>query len=69
MALPLDMISRPARLAEQLGRHETSSDTTDRTTSAAAAASAGRSPAMAAAQGRIGDMYRRPAINRDVRRG
>jgi type IV secretion system protein VirB6 len=66
---PLDMISRPARLAEQLGRFETSSVTTDRTTASASAALAGRGPVMAAAQGRIGDMYRRPAVNREARRG
>ena len=69
VANPLDMISRPARLAEQLGRFETSSVTTDRTAAAASAAIAGRGPVMAAAQGRIGDMYRRPAVNREARRG
>lgn len=69
MTLPLDMISRPARLAEQMGRLETSSVTTDRAAASATAASAGRATVMAAAQGRIGDMYRRPAVNREVRRG
>ena len=69
VANPLDMISRPARLAEQLGRFETSSVTTDRTAAAASAAIAGRGPVVAAAQGRIGDMYRRPAVNREARRG
>jgi len=68
-ANPLDMISRPARLAEQLGRFETSSVTTDRTAAAASAAVAGRGPMVAAAPGRIGDMYRRPAVNREARRG
>ncbi len=68
-ANPLDMISRPARLAEQLGRFETSSTTTDRTTAAASAGIAGRGPAVAAPQGRIGDMYRRPAVNREASRG
>jgi type IV secretion system protein VirB6 len=68
-ANPLDMISRPARLAEQLGRFETSSVTTDRTAAAASAAVAGRGPVVAAASGRIGDMYRRPAVNREARRG
>ena len=68
-ANPLDMISRPARLAEQLGRFETSSVTADRTAAAASAAIAGRGPMVAAAPGRIGDMYRRPAVNREARRG
>ena len=68
-ANPLDMISRPARLAEQLGRFESASVTTDRTAAAASAAVAGRGPVVAAAQGRIGDMYRRPAVNREARRG
>ena len=68
-ANPLDMISRPARLAEQLGRFETSSVTTDRSAAAASAASAGRGPVAAPAAGRIGDMYRRPAVNREARPG
>ena len=63
------MISRPARLAEQLGRYETSSVTMDRTFAAASAAVAGRGPVVASAQERIGDMYRRPAVNREARRG
>ena len=44
-------------------------DNTDRTAAAASAAVAGRGPVVAAAQGRIGDMYRRPAVNREARRG
>ncbi|MBA2587091.1 MAG: type IV secretion system protein, partial [Alphaproteobacteria bacterium] len=66
---PLDMISRPARLAEQLGRGETTTTYADRTAAAASAAIAGRAPVMAAAPGRIGDMYRRPAVTREARRG
>ncbi len=69
MTLPLDMISRPARLAEQMRRLETSSVTTDRAAATANATSAGRATARPAAQGRIGDMYRRPAVNREARRG
>ena len=36
---------------------------------AASAAVAGRGPVVASAQERIGDMYRRPAVNREARRG
>ena len=69
LVTPLDMISRPARLAEQLGRNETATTYADRTAAAASAAVAGRGPAMAAAPGRIGDMYRRPGVTREARRG
>jgi type IV secretion system protein VirB6 len=69
LASPLDMISRPARLAEQLGRGETAVAYTDRAAASASAAIAGRGPVMAAAPGRIGDMYRRPAVDRQARRG
>jgi type IV secretion system protein VirB6 len=69
MALPLDMISRPARLAEQLGRGEAPAVYADRAAATGAAAIAGRATVVAAAPGRIGDMYRRPAVNREARRG
>jgi type IV secretion system protein VirB6 len=71
-SMPLDMISRPARLAEQLGRHDTSSVTADRAAATAAnLVHAGRSTSVAAAapSGRIGDLYRRPAVSREARRG
>jgi type IV secretion system protein VirB6 len=68
-AMPLDLISRPARLAEQLGRLETPSVTADRAAATASAAFTGRGAVAAAAPGRIGDMYRRPAVNREARRG
>jgi len=70
--MPLDMISRPARLAEQLGRHDAPSGYADRAgTTAASVAYAGRSTSVAAAvtPGRIGDLYRRPAVTREARRG
>ena len=68
--MPLDMISRPARLAEQLARHEAPSATTGPGRHAAAAAvTAGRSGVAVAAPGRIGDLYRRPAVTREARRG
>jgi len=72
MALPLDMISRPARLAEQLARHDGPSVTADRAGLIAAnLATAGRGPSVtaAAASGHIGDLYRRPAVSRTARRG
>jgi type IV secretion system protein VirB6 len=64
--LPLDMISRPARLAEQLGRHEAPTAYTDRASVTAAGASSGRRDsgvAPAAAPARVGEMYRRPAVS------
>ena len=67
--MPLDMISRPARLAEQLGRGEATTTYTDRTAAAASAASAGRATVVAASPSRIGDMYRRPAVTSEARRG
>jgi hypothetical protein len=71
-AMPLDMISRPARLAEQLGRHDTSSVTADRAGATAGnAARAGRGSPVAAAGAaeHIGDFYRRPAVTRTARHG
>ena len=70
IAMPLDMISRPARLAEQLAHQGAPSAYTDRAgTTAAAAVAASRSGAAVAAPGRIGDLYRRPAVSREARRG
>jgi len=71
-AMPLDMISRPARLAEQLGRHDASSVTADRAGATAAnvvRAGRGSSVAATSAPGHIGDFYRRPAVTRTARRG
>jgi type IV secretion system protein VirB6 len=71
-AMPLDMISRPARLAEQLGRHDAPASYVERASATAATlAHAGRGSSVAAAvtPGRIGDLYRRPAVNREARRG
>ena len=67
--LPLDLISRPARLAEQLGRHEAPAAYADRAGTTAAGASSGRrdSGTVAAAPARVGDMYRRPAVSRGGR--
>ncbi|MBW8709364.1 MAG: type IV secretion system protein [Alphaproteobacteria bacterium] len=69
MALPLDMISRPARLAEQLGRGEAPAAYAERAVTAGAAAMAGRGAVAAASPARIGDMYRRPAVTNEARRG
>lgn len=70
-ALPLDLISRPAQLAELLGRHETSAIAGERVsataTSVTYARREGSSPA-AAAPARIGDSYRRPVVTREGRR-
>ena len=70
-ALPLDLISRPARLAEQLGRQETPATHGERTyatvTSVTHARREGSGPA-AIGQTRIGDSYRRPAVMREGRR-
>ncbi|MFO1246637.1 MAG: type IV secretion system protein [Alphaproteobacteria bacterium] len=69
-ANPLDMISRPARLAEQLGRgSDAPAAYASRAASTASAAIAARGPVVAAAPGRIGDMYRRPEVRREARRG
>ena len=69
--LPLDLISRPARLAEQLGHRESSTVHDERAHATAAgmlyARREGSSP-VAAAPRRIGDSYRRPAVTRDGRR-
>jgi type IV secretion system protein VirB6 len=70
-AMPLEMISRPARLAEQLGRSDAPAGVTDRAAATAAnVAYGGRGSyaAAAAAPGRIGEMYRRPAVTREARR-
>ncbi|HMH65050.1 MAG TPA: type IV secretion system protein, partial [Rhizomicrobium sp.] len=72
MASPLDMISRPARLAEQLARHEAPASYADRTAAmVAGTAYATRSSAVlaAAASGGVGDLYRRPAVRREAGRG
>jgi type IV secretion system protein VirB6 len=70
-AVPLDMISRPARLAEQLAHQETTSFYGERThataTSMIYARREGSNPA-ASIDTRIGDSYRRPAIRREGRR-
>jgi type IV secretion system protein VirB6 len=67
--MPLDMVSRPARLAEQLARTETPQS--DRAVAAGAniahARREGASPTLAAAPVHIGDLYRRPAVRRDAR--
>ena len=69
--LPLDLISRPARLAEQLGHRESSIVHDERAHATAAgmlyARREGSGP-VAAAPVRIGDSYRRPAVTRDGRR-
>lgn len=70
-AMPLDMISRPARLAEQLAHQETSAVYGERAhataTSVIHARREGSSP-VAAVETRIGDSYRRPAVRREGRR-
>ncbi|HUE62835.1 MAG TPA: type IV secretion system protein [Rhizomicrobium sp.] len=70
-AMPLDMISRPARLAEQLAHQETTSLYGERThataTSVTYARREGSGPA-APVESRIGDSYRRPAVRREGRR-
>jgi type IV secretion system protein VirB6 len=67
--MPLDMVSRPARLAEQLARIETPQ--ADRAAAAGASIAHGRregaSAPQPAAPMHIGDLYRRPAIRRDTR--
>jgi type IV secretion system protein VirB6 len=69
--LPLDLISRPARLAELLGRQETPAVYDERAhataTSVAYARREGSSPT-APREIRIGDIYRRPAVTREGRR-
>jgi len=68
---PLDLISRPARLAEHLAHQETSAVYGERAsataTSVTYARREGSGPA-AAAPARIGDSYRRPAVTREGRR-
>ncbi|HEY2009318.1 MAG TPA: type IV secretion system protein [Rhizomicrobium sp.] len=69
--LPLDLISRPARLAAQLGRQEAPAVYGERAsataTSVTYARREGSAPA-AARETRIGDSYRRPAVTREGRR-
>jgi type IV secretion system protein VirB6 len=69
--LPMDLISRPARLAEQLAHQETSAVHGERAhataTSVTFARREGSSP-VAASPARIGDSYRRPAVTREGRR-
>ncbi|HEY1876312.1 MAG TPA: type IV secretion system protein [Rhizomicrobium sp.] len=70
-AMPLDMISRPARLAEQLSLHQdTQSVYGERTYATAASVTytrrEGSGPAPAI-ETRIGDSYRRPAVRREGR--
>ncbi|HEY0267177.1 MAG TPA: type IV secretion system protein [Rhizomicrobium sp.] len=76
-ALPLELVSRPARLAEQLSRHDAPSAWTDRAAATAAGIATagiaqvrrdGASAPLAAAPVHIGDLYRRPAVRRDGRR-
>ncbi len=70
VAMPLDMISRPARLAEQLALQETNSFYGERThataTSVTYARREGSNP-IAPIETRIGDSYRRPAVRREGR--
>jgi type IV secretion system protein VirB6 len=69
---PLDLISRPARLAEQLAHRETSTVHDERAHATAAGViysrREGSGPAAAANPVRIGDSYRRPAVTREGRR-
>lgn len=70
-ALPLDLISRPAQLAEQLGRQETSTVHGERTSATATSITYARregSGVAAISPTRIGDAYRRPAVTREGRR-
>ena len=70
-ALPLDLISRPAQLAELLGRHETSTTLGERASATAASVAFARregSAPTAPRETRIGDAYRRPAVTREGRR-
>jgi type IV secretion system protein VirB6 len=70
--MPLDLISRPARLAEQLAHPETSTAYGERihatATSVTYARREGSSGPTAAGPARIGDSYRRPAVTREGRR-
>jgi type IV secretion system protein VirB6 len=69
--LPLDLISRPARLAEQLGRQEAAAIYNERASTAATSVTYARregSAPAAARETRIGDSYRRPAVTREGRR-
>lgn len=69
--LPLDLISRPARLAEQLGRLETSVVHGERASATATSVTYARregSNPTAPPQTRIGDSYRRPTVTREGRR-
>jgi type IV secretion system protein VirB6 len=69
--LPLDLISRPARLAEQMAHQDTSTVYGERAnataTSVAFARREGSNP-VATGPARIGDSYRRPAVTREGRR-
>jgi type IV secretion system protein VirB6 len=69
--MPLDMISRPARLAEQLAHQETQPVYGERTYATADNVTYTRregSGPVPALETRIGDSYRRPAIRREGRR-
>jgi type IV secretion system protein VirB6 len=70
-ALPLDLISRPARLAEQLGRQEGPAVSSERTSATATSVTYARregSGPSAPRETRIGDSYRRPGVTRGGRR-
>jgi type IV secretion system protein VirB6 len=71
-ATPLDMISRPARLAEQLSHHQdTQTLYGERTYAPAASVTFARregSGSVPTIEARIGDSYRRPAVRQEGRR-
>ena len=70
-AMPLDMISRPARLAEQLAHQEPAATYSERSHAAAVSVTYARregSNSQASTQARIGDSYRRPGVTREGRR-
>lgn len=70
--MPLDLISRPARLAEQLALQETTSIYGGRTHAAAISVTysrrEGSGPAATPVETRLGDSYRRPAVRREGQR-
>ena len=71
VAMPLDMISRPAQLAEQLARQGSPAVRAERAQAAALSVTYARregSNPVAGAPTRIGDSYRRPAVTREGRR-
>ena len=71
VAMPLDMITRPAQLAEQLARQISPAVHDERAQAAALSVTYARregSNPTAASPTRIGDSYRRPAVTRGGRR-